>query len=392
VKRSVKKSVLMVCSQMPPVYGGAGAQAALLGSALAKMGWDVAAVTLDQFNVGSGSEQGIRFYRLMRGVESNNKWTRILTTIVLGMGALARIIIQRPAIVHVHGAYWWSIPPVIAGRLVGAKVVIKLTRDGEDDARTVYSKRMGPIPAGRVYGLSLRLADAVVVLNEHARGVAVSEGLGGRAHLMPNGVDEVRLKRSFARRAESRAAMSLSSDDRVVIFVGYVVRHKGVVDLLEAWRHLGNRSARLWLVGPVEGFYRELDSEIPQLIEDLVGDGYQVAALGHVPSAELPALYWAADVFTLPSYAEGMPNSLAEAMVAGCHIVATRIPGITDLMGSYGAELVAPGDVAMLCDRLADALERPRAAPRALSERLGISTVAKEYEHLYFEMLSGVNP
>lgn len=378
----------MVCSQMPPVYGGAGAQAVLLGRTLNQMGWEVEAVTLDQEGVGSGIEQGIKLHRLLHGVTPTNGWTRLATTLGLSIVSFLRIATSRPSIVHIHGAYWWSILPAVAGQLAGAKVIVKLTRDGEDDAKTVYSKRVGRISVGRIYGLSLTLADAVIVLNERARNVAESEGLGKRIRLISNGVDEALLTRTPQRRAQARTATSLKADDRVVIFVGYLVKHKGVIDLLEAWRANEDRGTHLWLVGPFGGFYRELDDQIPQLVEELVRDGYRVKTLGHLPGAELPALYWAADVFTLPSYAEGMPNSLAEALVAGCHVVATRIPGITDLMGANSPDLVEPGDVSTLAKLLAAAIHSPSQAPEELIHRLHIDHVAEIYQQLYLELVS----
>ncbi len=383
-----RRSVIMVNSQMPPVYGGAGGQAVLLGRALAEMGWEVSAVTLDQAGIGSGTEQGIRIHRLLRGIAPDSGWTRLLTTLVLGAGAFMRVIAHRPSVVHIHGAYWWSIPPAVAGRLIGAIVVVKLTRDGDDDAHTVFSKRLGPAPVGKIYGLSLAVADAIIVLNEKAREVALSEGLGGRVRAIFNGVDDLQLSRSPSRRSESRAEMSLPVQDRVVIFVGYLVRHKGVIDLLEAWRIIDQREVHLWLVGPFEGFHRELDNEVLCLIDDLVRDGYRVVKFGQVPSAELPKLYWAADVFTLPSYVEGMPNSLAEALVAGCQVVATRIPGITELMGGDSPDLVTPGDVPKLAERLAAAIAAPRPAQVSVVDRLRIAHIAQVYSDLYIELLS----
>lgn len=381
-----KRSIVMVCSQMPPVYGGAGAQAALLGRSLSQLGWKVTAVTLDQAGVGSGFDRGVQFHRLLRGMAPVGRWRRIVTTLMLGLGAFLHIAIKRPAVVHIHGAFWWSILPSIAGRAFGAKVVIKLTRDGEDDARTVYSKRLGPLRVGKLYGLSLTLAHAVVVLNQRAYDVAVSAGLGNRARLITNGVDEERFRRSTTRRGAARTDASLTDGDRLVIFVGYLVVHKGVVDLLQAWRLLGDRRTKLWLVGPYEGFYRELDGNIPYLVEQLQNDGFDVVTTGHVPVEEIPPLYWAADVFCLPSYTEGMPNSLAEAIVAGCDVVATRIPGIVDLLGSDSSCLVDAGDVPALRDRLADAIRSPQPPPISVVEKLGMRHVSRVYAQLYSEL------
>lgn len=373
----------MVCSQMPPIYGGAGTQAALLARTLSRLGWDVTALTLDQSGVGSATEDGVHYLRLLKGAMPVSRLSRAVTTAVLGLGASMQILKARPSVVHIHGAYWWSIPPAIIGRIMGAVVVVKLTRDGEDDAHTVYSKRIGRLPVGRLYGLSLTMAHHVVVLNEYARQIAAHEGLGRKTQLVSNGVAEEKFRRTAERRASARTSRGLTDEDRVVLFVGYLVKHKGVVDLLHAWRRLDNRAAHLWLVGPFEGFYRELGDEIPVMIDQLASEGFRVTKLGQVGSTELAELYWAADIFTLPSYSEGMPNSLAEAVVAGCHVVATKIPGITDVMGAEYPDLVQPGDVEGLANHLREAISAVQELPPEATEKLGIAKVARIYEQIY---------
>lgn len=375
---------------MPPVYGGAGAQAALLGSTLAERGWDVSAITLDQSNVGNTTENGLRYFRLLRGLEPRSKWTRAFASAVLGLYAFAYVLVRRPAVVHIHGAFWWSIPPAIASRIIGAKTLVKLTRDGDDDPRTVYSKQIGPLRVGRIYGLSLTLADAIIALNDDARRAATSAGLAARTHLIPNGVDRAKLERTTPRRDEARSRAALSEEDRVVLFVGFLVKHKGVPDLLEAWRIIGNRDAHLWLVGPYEGFYRELDDETPSLVENLIQEGFNIKVYGHVPAATLPFLYWAADVFALPSYAEGMPNSLAESLVAGCHVVATRIPGIIQLLGE-SPDLLTPGDITGLAERIRTAMARSYPMTSAIADALSIENIASTYEALYANLLTPEN-
>lgn len=381
------RSVVMVCSQMPPLYGGAGKQATLLGQRLADLGWEVTAVTLDQAKVGSRVEGGIKFRRVLPGVAAASRGTRLLTTVALGAAAFLIIMKMRPAVVHIHGAYWWSVPPAIAGRLVRAVVVVKLTCDGEDDAHTVYAKRIGRLKVGRLYGISLSIANAVIALNQRAANIANEEGLGQRVRLIPNGVDDKLLKRTQSARDAARQEQSLGVGDRVVIFVGFLVKRKGLVDLLQAWRILDDRQAQLWLVGPFDGFYRDLDEDdIPRMIAELISDGFRIRQFGLVSSEELATLYWAADVFTLPSYAEGMPNSLAEALVAGCEIVATRIPGIIETMDWDLERLVTPGDVLGLSARLTSAMTDAKPAPKRVIDGLRISKIAGIYDGLYTEL------
>jgi glycosyltransferase involved in cell wall biosynthesis len=301
----------------------------------------------------------------------------------LSLAAALVILRQRPEVVHVHGTYWWSILPVLTARLIGASSVLKSTRDGEDDARTVFTKRWGPLKIGWLYGIALRRTDAVIVLNEHARQSAVAAGLASTTRLIRNGVNVEALKRTAERRSQARAAEQLSPTDQVVLFVGYLAKHKGVQDLIDVWRARGDKATQLWLIGPMTGFYRELDDHIPQEIGRLRDDGFTVRHLGHIPVDDMPHYYWAADVFVLPSYAEGMPNSLAEAIVSGCEIVATTIPGITEILEPHEAAFFAPGDLVHFENALAQSLTGDRHDCRLAASKLNIETVADRYESLY---------
>ncbi|QWF21709.1 glycosyltransferase family 4 protein [Nocardioides sp. LMS-CY] len=372
------KRFLMVCSQVPPVYGGAGTQAVLLAESLASHGWRGRVVSLDQSGVGSHQIDGLAVTRVAKGVVPDRRILRLATTIALGVCAAFFVLRDRPAVVHIHGAYWWSIPPSVAGRLIGAVVVVKSTRDGEDDALTVRSKKLGFLPVGWLYGLSVNCADAFLVLNATSKQVAVDAGYGAKTLIVTNGVDARKFASDPTRRKAARAQHGASMDKVIFVFVGYAVVHKGVLDLLLAWDEAALPNAELWLVGPTTGFYRELGDEIPHLISV----GRAVRTFGHVPHDDLPAIMAAADVFVLPSHAEGMPNSLLEAATAGCTIVATSIPGIVDVAGDADAYLVAPGSVLELEEALRTAAASPR-SPAAIANRVDMRTVARQYADLY---------
>jgi glycosyltransferase involved in cell wall biosynthesis len=104
-----------------------------------------------------------------------------------------------------------------------------------------------------------------------------------------------------------------------------------------------------------------------------------VELAGAVAQDRIPALYAAADVFCLPSLAEGVPVVLMEAMATGLPVVTTRIMGIPELVedGSAGL-LVPPGRP----DELAAALERLARDPagRAAMGRAGRAKVVREYD------------
>ena len=104
-----------------------------------------------------------------------------------------------------------------------------------------------------------------------------------------------------------------------------------------------------------------------------------------------------ADLFVLPSYAEGNSNAVLEAMSAGLPIVATRVGGASIQIGREGERFLVPsGDPPALADRLLELIEDERlrlrlgAAMRARVERVfSIDRVAAVYEQAYELMRSG---
>ncbi|HET7445860.1 MAG TPA: glycosyltransferase [Solirubrobacterales bacterium] len=167
---------------------------------------------------------------------------------------------------------------------------------------------------------------------------------------------------------EKDAALEGAAPFRV-LYVGRLVPFKGQAILLEAIAALRARGidARLTMIG--EGPARE-GAERRAAEFGLNGE---VRFAGAVGQDEIRSHYAAADVFCLPSFAEGVPVVLMEAMAMAVPVVTSRIMGITELVddGEQGL-LVRPGRA----DELAAALERLARDP-ALRERLGRGGRAK---------------
>jgi glycosyltransferase involved in cell wall biosynthesis len=136
-----------------------------------------------------------------------------------------------------------------------------------------------------------------------------------------------------------------------ILCVGRLVHLKGQALLIEAVAELVRRGrpARLTLVGdgPKRGHLEELSRAL--------GIADRVTFTGAVGQDRIQALYRSADVFCLPSMAEGLPVVLMEAMALQIPVVATQIMSIPELVedGRTGL-LVAPGRV----DTLVEALDR----------------------------------
>ena len=85
-------------------------------------------------------------------------------------------------------------------------------------------------------------------------------------------------------------------------------------------------------------------------------------------SARVARWLAAADVFAFPSYAEGCPNVVIEALNCGIPVVATTVGGIPELVGSHNGILVPPRDVFSLVEALRTALST-KWDPYAIAER-----------------------
>jgi glycosyltransferase involved in cell wall biosynthesis len=130
-------------------------------------------------------------------------------------------------------------------------------------------------------------------------------------------------------------------DRPTILFVGRIMRAKGVFDLLEAFAKLREvHACRLSLVGqgPDRGPAQEWVTR-----RGLAGD---VDLHGYLDGAEPTERYPEADVLVLPTYwSEGFPTVLAGAMDAGLPIVTTRLRGMADhLQEGVNCLFVAPRD------------------------------------------------
>jgi glycosyltransferase involved in cell wall biosynthesis len=145
----------------------------------------------------------------------------------------------------------------------------------------------------------------------------------------------------------SRASLACDCPD--ILFAGRLIREKGLYELLEAFAVVRERRVcRLTVAG--EG--PELEQLRVRAAQLSVAD--DVDFTGHLTEDELAHVYRGADVFVLPSYSEGLPTVLLEAMSHGLPIVTTRIRGAADYLVEGENALFVPVRSA---DALADALE-----------------------------------
>ncbi len=143
-----------------------------------------------------------------------------------------------------------------------------------------------------------------------------------------------------------------AGDPPRLLFVGRLERVKGIFILVQAIAVLAKhgKAATLTIVG--DGSLRE---EVLELVVKL-GLRELVEFRGYVGfGPSLFALYREADVLVLPSYSEGLPLVVLEAMANSLPVVATRVGGIPSVVEDwYNGRLVAPGDPEALAQAITD--------------------------------------
>ena len=156
-----------------------------------------------------------------------------------------------------------------------------------------------------------------------------------------------------------------------ILTVGRVDAMKGTVLLLQALRRLAERGLRptLTVVGDGPSKAKAI------AMAERLGVSEQVNWEGAVGQDRIRDFYAGCDVFCLPSFAEGIPIVLMEAMAMEVPVVANAITGIVELVeNGVSGFLVRPGRVDELTERLAKLLEDP--ALRRSMGRAGRARVA----------------
>lgn len=128
-----------------------------------------------------------------------------------------------------------------------------------------------------------------------------------------------------------------------ILFLGWVTKNKGIYDLINAIKKIRNKDFILEIAGNGDEF-----KNLKSLLQK-EGLNKKVHLLNWVYGEEKKQLLNRADIFVLPSYREGMPNSLIEAMSSNTAVISTTVGGIPDLIKSgINGILVNPGDIEAL--------------------------------------------
>lgn len=182
----------------------------------------------------------------------------------------------------------------------------------------------------------------------------IPEGEGVKNDLINNGITKKPLKvlgygnvrgvdmNYYSRRPEVMKLANKLRDELTFsfVFVGRIVRDKGVNELIDAFDRLYQLypSVRLFLVGPKED---NLDPVEARTIE-LINNNNSIIAVGRKTGEELLSYYAASDCFVFPSYREGFPNTVLEAGAMDLPSIVTDINGSREIIEDGFNGIIVP--------------------------------------------------
>ncbi len=373
----------LIVSYFHPFASGAERQALAQGLELVRRGHSVRVITrsVPGYPIDDEEYQGVQIHRWIR------TWDRgpaFALSFVAGVVRALRRLRGELDVVHTHQALWEAVATGLARPSFGGiPTLVQPASSGYyGEAQELSRTRGAP------------LLRRIILRNTHF--AAISDDIAREWTNL--GVPADRLSRlcSGVDMNVFHPGLSLVDEELPprprVVFTGRLHPQKNLPMLLDAWAEVARRSsANLILVGP--GSDRQALTERAASL----GLADRVQFVGAVSN---PADYLrAADVFVLPSVAEGMSNSLLEAMASALPCVVSGVGGNTDLIehGRTGLLVSTPTPEAWAATLLdlvhnpSEALRLGQAARDRVETEYSLRAVVDRYVDLYRDLIARAN-
>jgi teichuronic acid biosynthesis glycosyltransferase TuaC len=220
--------------------------------------------------------------------------------------------------------------------------------------------------------------DALLTVSEDMRRTAIAQfgAAPGKVHTVINGYNTS----IFYPRPQQalRQKLGVPGDARLILYVGRFVVAKGMRELVMAFKRLAAQDPQLRLALVGDGVMRE---ELLAMLND-TGMASRVMFPGGLAQEQVAEWIGAADLLCLPSWSEGYPNVVVEAVACGRPVVATDVGGTREIINAGNGILVKARDVDSLQAGLSQALScawdhtRIAAAIRRTWDDVGMETLA----------------
>jgi glycosyltransferase involved in cell wall biosynthesis len=303
-------------------------------------------------------------------------WTKLVAAVSGWAEVAARLATLDAPLVHVHlssrASFWRKSVVCLLARLAGRPYLLHV--HGSEFAQ--FYEECSPRARRIVSGVLARAA-LVLALSEAWRMTLREISPQARLDVLMNAVPLPPLE----------PAQRREEPEPTLLFLGEVARHKGVLELARSFAQVRRQFPRLKLV------YGGTGSAL-QEVRDLTAElelGSRVQFTGWLEAERKRAAFAGATIFVLPSYVEGMPMALLEAMSCGLPTIATAVGGVPEIIThEANGLLIPPGDTAALAAAIARLMSDPQlrqrlgdAARATVAERFSLDTAVRRLLEFY---------
>lgn len=290
-------------------------------------------------------------------------------------------------LVHVHTASYGSFARkslvILLARLFGKKVIIHMHGAGF----TVFYQNM-PAPLKWVTRFILRRSDVLIALSsqwqQDLRQICQHPDirvLYNPTVLKAPVFQDASLERPINREEQKDGLVHF-------LFMGRLGQRKGVYDIIQSAKALKSENIKIHLYG---------DGEVDEVRRQVNAAGVsdKVAVHGWIDGTRKDETFREANVLLLPSYHEGLPISVLEALAYGLPVLATDVGGIAEAV-EHGVNgyLISPGECDVLAERMDQLaasselrLEMGKSGYRMAADKFDLSVIMRKLEGLYAEVI-----
>jgi len=283
----------------------------------------------------------------------------------------------KPDILHIHAigpSFFTSL-----ARILGMKVVV--THHGPD-----YKRKKWPLPA-KIFlkfceWIGVTFANEVITISQNISD-DIKQKFSRNATVIPNGVE-------IPTKADTDKILKRYDlqKNRYILAVGRFVPEKGFHDLIDAFIELQVENWKLVIVGGADH-----EDRYSMSLKEKASKNSNIVLTGFLTGQPLQELYSHAGLFVLPSYYEGLPIVLLEAMSYGLSCIASDIPANRKIELSED-RFFSAGDVDLLAKKIKEFINKPwdeedkKRQIEIIADRYNWESIAEETLRVYKKVIS----
>jgi len=287
---------------------------------------------------------------------------------------------------HIHGPM--SVPPMLIASIFRKPYIIKIANSGiRFDYKISEETRKWPLR--KLLKQSFFKASKIISICNAVKSDIIATGFSERKiESLPNGVEYDYFHPATRElQKQRRAELRLPENAIIILRVGSLHSKKGLDLLLDTWKSITARYPNAFLLS-VGG--TNISTSLMEKIKPLE----KTVRLDLNSPNGVRSYYQAADIFVLPSLAEGLSNALLEAQACGLSCIATKVGGNMDIIEhKVNGLLINPGDSSELTAAISLLLESPKyrnhlcRGTKNVKKKFNLKHIAARYNSLYSRLL-----